>query len=146
MKKLKIVLLSVLALGFTLTSCGDDDSTSNNNTSGTLEGKWIMDKEGEIINGHEELSGYPHQDDCEKDYLEITETSFKEVFYDTECSAWTDDRTYTRNGNTVTVNEGEGEEETVYTIKTLTGSDLKVEYTQTIEGETITWVDTFKRG
>jgi hypothetical protein len=147
MKNLKIVLFSVLTLGLALTtSCSDDDSSSNN-TSGVLEGKWILDKEGQMVQGHEILLNYEHQEGCDKDYLEVTETSFTEAYHDSECSIWGGGaHTYTREGNTITVDGTDGNEDTVYTIKTLTGTDLKVEYTETMGDEATVWVDTYKRG
>lgn len=146
MKKLKIVLFSVLTLGLALTtSCSDDDSSSNN-TSGTLEGKWIHDKTGTVVNGEDYFIDYAHQEGCNKDYVEfITGGDYKEVEYSgSECEVFTDETTWSRNGNTLTV--GTGEDVMTGTIETLTGTDLKVRTSETIDGETLTLVATFKRG
>lgn len=145
MKKLKIVLFSVLTLGLALTtSCGDDDSSSNN-TSGALEGKWIYAKEGMAAQGQEILNDYEHTEGCSKDYLEILESTANDVTYwGSECDQTIDESTYTRNGNTLTVTS-DGQTETV-TIEKLTGSELKISISETMEGTTVKYITTFTRG
>jgi hypothetical protein len=145
MKKLKIVLFSVLALGLTLTSCSDDDNSSNN-TSGNLEGKWIYDKTGAVVEGHDLFIDYSHQEGCNKDYIEfVSGGNYKEVEYSgSECEMSTDETTWSRSGNTLTV--GTGEDAMTGTIETLTATDLRIKTTQTFDGETETLIATFKRG
>lgn len=145
MKKLKLVLFSVLALGLTLTSCGDDDSSSN--TSGNLEGKWIYAKEGMAAQGQEILEDYEHTPGCDKDFMEISATTVKDVWHDkegTDCVEGSDTSTYTRNGNTITVTEGT--ETFTATIEKLTATELKIVDTETVEGTTVKYVTTFTRG
>ena len=141
MKNLKIVLFSVLALGLTVTSCSDDDSSS----SAKLEGKWIYSKTGASANGQEMLIDYDHAEGCTKDYLEIIEGgSFKDVEYDgSECAEYTDEGTWAKNGNTLTVNY----EDYVWTtkIEKLTGSQLKISSSETEGGVTVKYVTVFTR-
>jgi len=146
MKKLKIVLFSVLALGLTLTSCGDDDNKSNE-TSGNLEGKWIYAKEGQSALGQEQLDDHEHTAGCDKDYLQITATTIKDVLFyknGTECQEGSDTATYTREGNTVTVKEGD--ETFTSTIEKLTDTELRITDTETFEGVTVTYISTYTRG
>lgn len=145
MKNLKIVLLSVLTLGLTLTSCSDDDK-KDNNTSAALEGKWVYAKEGVGGNGQEILTDYEHTAGCNKDYMEITSTTVKDVWYDkngTECEEGSDTVAYTRNGNTITVTEG-GETYTS-TIEKLTSTELRITDTETMEGQTVKYISTYTR-
>lgn len=143
MKKLSIALLSVMAIGFA-TSCSDDDS--NGGTSGTLEGKWIYDKTGVAAQGQEALLPYSHQEGCDKDYIEfVSGGSYKEVEYSgSECDVFTETTTWSRNGNTLTV--GTGEDAMNGTIERLTGTDLRVKTTVDYEGQTQTFIATYKRG
>jgi hypothetical protein len=143
MKKLKIVLFSVLALGLTLTSCGDDDSSSNN-TSGNLVGKWIYSQEKE---GNGPLTDYEHTEGCDKDYMEISAQEIKDAWFykdGTECVEESETATYTRNGNTLTVTEGgmsfSGK------IEKLTATELEISSTETEEGVTVKYLSTYKRG
>lgn len=145
MKNFKIVLLSVLTLGLTLTSCSDDDK-KDNNTSAALEGKWTYAKEGIGGNGQEILTDYEHTAGCNKDYIEITSTNVKDVWYDkngTECEEDSDTSTYTRNGNTITVTDAS--ETYTSTIEKLTSSELRIVTTETMEGQTVNYITTYTR-
>ena len=146
MKKIKIVLFSVLALGLTLTSCSDDDNKGGNDTSGTLEGKWVYAKEGVSANGQDALIDYDHTEGCDKDYMEITATTVKDVWYNnngTACEEDSDTSTYTRNGNTITVKEGE--ETFISTIEKLTASELRISDEETENGVTVKYITTYTR-
>lgn len=143
MKKLRIVLFSVLALGLTTVSCGDDDSSS---TGGKLEGSWVYAKEGIAAQGQEVLQDYTHTTGCDKDYIEITATNVKDVWYDnngTECEEGSSTSTYTRSGSTLTVVE-DGTTTTV-NIEKLTSSELKISSSETMNGTTVKYVTTFTR-
>lgn len=143
MKKLRIVLFSVLALGLTTVSCGDDDSSS---TGGKLEGSWVYAKEGIAAQGQEVLQDYVHTTGCDKDYMEITSTNVKDVWYDnngTECEEDSETSAYTRNGNTLTVTVG-GEAQTV-NIDKLTSNELKISSSETMNGTTVKYITTFTR-
>ena len=131
MKQIKIALFSMLALGLTLTSCGDDDSKSNNTPS--LVGKWTYSKEGEIVDGKETLRDYEHTTGCSKDYVEITATTLTDVDYEgSVCTEHKDAAPYVKNGNSIVV-MFDGEPQTAE-IVTLTATTLKIKATSTFEG------------
>lgn len=144
MKKLKIVLLSVLTLGLSLASCSGDDD--NGTTDGKIEGKWIYTKVG-VMNGNNELLiDYPeHEPGCDKNYVEITaDGKWKDVsFFGDECTKESNEGSWTRNGDSVTITlDGEPESGT---ILKLTNTELKLKSTYTEEGETVTAIALFTR-
>ena len=144
LKKLKIVLFSVLALGLTTVSCGDDDSSSA--TGGNLEGKWIYAKEGMAAQGQEILEDHEHYAGCNKDYLEfLSNGTAKDVsYYGSDCSQDVYESTYEKNGNTLTVTE-DGQTVTV-TIEKLTGSELRISTSENLGGTTVKYISTFTKG
>lgn len=143
MKKLKTVLFSVLALGLAAASCGNDDSAPNN-TSSDLVGKWIYSKEKE---GDGPTTDYMHVEGCAKDYMEISAQSMKDVSYfkdGTECVENSQTSSYTRNGNTITVQIGgvsiSG------TIEKLTATELIISAIEIEDGVSVKYVTTFTKG
>ena len=142
MKQIKIALFSTLALGLTLTSCGDDDSKSNNAPS--LIGKWTYSKEGEIVDGKETLNDHPHAAGCSKDYVEFTATTLTSVEYEgSQCTEHKDAAPYVKNGNSIVVTFN-GESETAE-IVALTATTLKIKTTYTDEGVVEIYVDEYTR-
>jgi hypothetical protein len=144
MKKIKFVLFSVLALGLTAVSCGDDDSSS---TSASLEGKWVYAKEGVAAQGQEVLQDYQHTAGCEKDYMLISSTTVKDVWFNNDgegCEEDSETSNYTRSGNTISIVEG-GVTNTA-TIEKVTATELKISETETLNGTTVKYVTTFTKG
>jgi hypothetical protein len=141
MKNAKLLLLSALTIvSLSLTSCGDDDSDGG----GNIVGKWAYDKEGVTAGGHDVLEDYPfHQEGCEKDYIEFDATTVKDVSHESDCSTDIDSNPYTKSGNTLTIGTG-ADAETVKVVK-VNGTDLRLETTYTIQGQTGTTVSTFKK-
>lgn len=145
MKKIKIVLFSVLALGLTLTSCSDDDNKGGNDTSAKLEGKWVYSREGVAGGGQEVWNDYEHAVGCNKDYLELTATTQKDVHYwGSECEEDIEISNFTRNGNIITFEDQEAGDKVEITI--LTSTKLQVRTTYTFDGEQITDLLEFTRG
>jgi hypothetical protein len=128
MKKITILFVSVMSLGLALTSCNKDDDSSSS-SSASLEGKWIYSKEGVVVSGNEMLVDYSgNESGCTKDYTLInangTLTDVDYDSFDTPCEVFTDNGTWTRSGNTVTVTFGGVA--SVTEILTLTSSELKI--------------------
>lgn len=144
MKKLKIVLLLVLTLGLSLTSCSSDDD--NGTVDGNIEGKWIFSKIGTMTGDKEVFIDYPnHEPGCNKNYVEITaDGKWKNVeYYGSECTEESDEGTWTRNGNTISVSYDDEIE--TGTILKLTNTELKLKNTYTEEGITVDAIILFTR-
>ena len=148
MKKLKIVLFSVLAMGALLTSCGSDDS--NESVNEKIEGKWILTK---TATGEEALKDYEHTIGCSKDFIEIIgDGVFRDVDYQgSECTEEVDTGKWVKGDNILTVTytygEGEtqGEEVLSFTILSLTGSELKLKTVYEEGGVDVTAISLFTR-
>lgn len=123
MKKLILLFVAIVSLS-SITSCSKDDDSD-----ASLIGKWEYSKEGFSANGQEVLTDYEHTQGCSKDYIQITASTVTDhTFYnDGDCTEDTSTVNYSRNGNTLTV--GTGSDSSVVQIVTLTGSTLKVTYT-----------------
>lgn len=141
MKNRIILFVSVLILGLNLTSCGGDDGPT---TSAEIFGKWELYKTGDKDGGSEYLELYEHQAGCIKDYVvfSVDGNFINTIFFD-GCEPYGYSGTYTKSGNTLTVNDGF--DITTLTIKELSPSTLKVYQTYSEEGETFTDVTIFKR-
>ena len=127
MKKLALLFVAVLAVG--VTSCSKDDDAAG----ASLEGKWEYSKEGGIIQGQEVLTPWQHAAGCTKDFTLITATTIvNSEFSGSDCSEYNDTETYTRNGNTITVNR-DGDIFTG-TILQLDNTTLKIKGEEMTEG------------
>lgn len=132
MKKLSILFVSVLTLGLAVTSCSSDDDNS-----GSIEGKWAPVKMGTLINGQELLVAIPNEGKCDSDITEFkTDGKFTELsyeFYDNKCNSSTDNGTWTLKDKTLsTTYSGDTSAET-FEVLELTKSTLKLKYTEKID-------------
>ena len=138
MKKVILLFVAIVSLS-SITSCSNDDDND-----ASLIGKWQYSKEGISSNGQEVLTDYEHTPGCSKDYIQITATTVTEhEFYDEGgCTEETFMTNYTRSGNTLTV--GTGSDASVVQIATLTGSTLKITYTDS-DFPGVLYVDVYTR-
>lgn len=132
MKNLSILFLSVLTLS--LGACSNDDNRNPVHTDGDIVGKWTYSKVGM----GNTLIDYPdHEDGCNKDYVELTANGiFRDVDYDsfsTPCQVFTDEGTYLKDGNTLTVTY-DGDDIDVVNILILSQTELKI---QNSDGEVV---------
>jgi hypothetical protein len=128
----KILGLGLLALAFA--SCSDDDGPSVNLNE--LTKKWYF--HSYVVDGEE----FPYEEDeeltCAESYLEFktdnTTVSYEVYGCDGDTPvAWTDNGTYSVEGNQLTANlYGDGNE--TATITELTSSTLKISYEYTEDG------------
>ncbi len=138
MKKLALLFVSVLTIG--LTSCSSDDKV----TEASFEGKWEYSQQGTVIAGQEVLTVYPHTQGCPKDYLQINATtSVDHKFTTDECLEDTTTRTYTRNGNTISTTAA-GQTITGEIVN-LTETTLKLKSSQTVQGQTLSYIVVYTR-
>ncbi|HEU0136144.1 MAG TPA: lipocalin family protein [Flavobacterium sp.] len=151
MKKF-LLFISVLALG--LNSCNNDDNTASNppsDTNGTLEGRWEFLQTGQIVNGQEQLSNYPHSAGCIKDYNEFVtggifkdHTSFNAGGSASNCTVSITTGNWVRNENALMFTLGNTTSITA-DIMILNATTLKIKYTE-LEGSTpVTRVVVYKR-
>lgn len=105
MKKFSILVASALVLGLSFTSCSSDDDS---NSIGSVVGKWNFSTE-KVSFGGQVISDAPYSDNetgCSKDYLEFSATAVVEGdYFGSDCTLDTYSSTYTRVGNTLTVND-----------------------------------------
>lgn len=124
MKNLVLKALLVLSISMVSISCSSDDAPA---PAASIIGKWEFLKE--TIGGN--LVDYGHTDGCNKDRLEITATTYTDVFYESApggipCDEIIDPSPYTKAGNVLTVIHPTEE---TYTVKILSVSatELKTE-------------------
>ena len=140
MKKITILFLSVLTLGLSVASCSNDDD--NDGGSASIEGKWELSQEGAIV-GDKEMLVDAENGSCDNDTYEFTnDGKFKLTeYYSNEgnCEAETENGTWTKNGNTLTIKyTGDSEGDTYQTE--ISGNKIKLKETFTDEGQTYTYV------
>lgn len=144
MKKFGILVASALVMGLSFTSCSSDDDS---NSIGSVIGKWNFGTLKYSLNG-QFVSEEAYDDDepgCEKDYLEIFSngTAVNGDYFGSDCELYSDETTYTRNGNTLTINTGETEE-TAQIIQA-NSNRMVLRYTEVYEGSTATMDVSFTR-
>ncbi|MFB9108884.1 lipocalin family protein [Flavobacterium gyeonganense] len=132
--------MSVLTLGLSVASCSSDDD--NDGGSASIEGKWELSQVGGIIGGKEMLED-AENGACSNDTYEFTnDGKFKETTYDSEdgkCEAETDNGTWTKNGNTLTIKyTGETQGDSYETE--ISGNKIKLKQTYSEGGMTFTSV------
>ncbi|MCD0468428.1 lipocalin family protein [Flavobacterium sp. JAS] len=145
MKKLSILFLSVLTFGFTVTSCNSDDDNS-----GSIEGKWTPVKMGSVLNGQEILVNIPNDGKCDNDIIEYTTdgkfTDLSYEFFDNKCTSSTDKGTWSLKDKVLsTTYDGDTEVNTVEVLE-LTKSTLKVKYTEKVDASnSVVMITLFER-
>ncbi|MGQ2983980.1 hypothetical protein [Flavobacterium sp.] len=147
MKKFTL-LLAFVAAGFAFTSCSDDDSNSTQFSASLIGGKWQHEKTGFRVMEQETLEDYTHSEGCSKDYVEFLEDGvYKWVVYngDNNCDEVVRTETYMKNGETLTV--GEGEEFESFKIEELTETQLRTKtiYMEQEGSATVYQIDTYIR-
>lgn len=126
MKKTIVLFVSIVTIGLISVSCNKDDD--NNNLS--IEGKWILFKEGET---ESTLIDYEHTPGCNKDYMVIEAGGQIRFYtYDNEngaCSENIDTGTWLKNGTIVSISYG-GVVVLETEIITLTNKELRIRDTE----------------
>lgn len=125
MKKIIILLVSIITISLVAVSCNKDD-----NDNDLIDGKWIFSKVGyEGYTGGDMLTDYEHTAGCNKDYLVVTSGGQISFFsYEKEgsvCSESIDTGTWVKNGNTISISFG-GVVFLEAEIINLTNSELKI--------------------
>ena len=142
MKKITILFLSVLTLGLSVASCSSDDD--NGGGSASIEGKWELSQEGVIVGGKEVLED-AENGACSNDTYEFTnDGKVKLTQYESNegtCEAYTDNGTWKKNGNTLTI-KYTGDDEESYETE-ISGNKAKLKYTVSYEGESFTYVEVY---
>ena len=123
MKKIIIVIISIIAL----TSCSKSDG--NSSTSGNIVGKWNIERAGAIDNGVEvdvepffgNISG------CQKDFQEfLADGNYKLGDYtNAACNLSEATGTWTKEGNIIKISGGQF---AIYEIVSLTETAMKLKF------------------
>ena len=140
MKKIS-ALLVLFSLTLIIASCSKDKDSAR------LEGKWEFSKEGTMFGSLEILLPYEHAEGCNKDYIEMLAGGvYRDFSYENmgeDCELFTEEGTWTRSGNTITVvTDGDT---FVAEILSLTKTTLKVKTIFEEEGEDVIYVTEFVR-
>nr|WP_294928303.1 lipocalin family protein [uncultured Flavobacterium sp.] len=134
--------MSVLTLGLSVASCSNDDD--NDGGSASIEGKWELSQVGYIVGGQETLEDVKNES-CSNDTYEFTnDGKFKYTEYysnEGKCEPETDNGTWTKNGNTLKI-KFTGDDEESYETE-ISGNKAKLKQTQTVEGQTFTYVEVY---
>ncbi|ESU22593.1 hypothetical protein FEDK69T_18460 [Flavobacterium enshiense DK69] len=144
MKKINILFVSALTLGLSFASCNNDDNGGSSSSTPSLEGKWIIAKQGMVMDGQESLTNHQNECSTKKDFMELKSGGIiKDVYYPEDCTADITNGSWSKNGNNVTISF-EGEDPFTAQIVTLNETNLKVKF---IDAETqMTLVAVFNRG
>jgi len=150
MKKIKILLTTVIVTAFTLTSCSKDEENNGPVTNGSITEKWNQTKNVVSANGQNITQNYTDNEaGCSKDYVQFTSASAfnNVVFYKNADNICTESAatpvTYTKTGNSLTIVGGEYDG--IYTITTLSESELIVKSVETLSGTEITTTTYFTK-
>ena len=143
MKKFSVLLLSVLFVSFSFTSCSSDDDNNGGAGDATLVGSWEFSKSGYLVEGEEILEDYDHwAPECGLDHIvfNANNTGFAVEYdiWDDECEEWEDAFAWTLNGDVLTIEDDEDSAE--LDVIELTGSTLKVYEEVDFMGESMTIV------
>lgn len=122
MKKIALLLVTIISIGLATVSCSKKDSETS------IEGKWIIIQEGKIVNGQELLNAHVNEATCEKDNTVFSSGGgAKDYDYrklNGVCKEEITSYSYSRNGNELKINYSSGE--VTGTILNLTDTELKV--------------------
>ncbi len=127
----KIALVVALLVGLTVTSCSkDDDNTPN------VVGKWNINKQGIFTNSVESLADYVHEENCNKDYMQLNaDGTMIDGEYSSESSQCQELKvfgTYTLKDSKLSLNNDGGTRN--FDVIVQTDSELKI---RASNGETI---------
>ena len=141
MKKTLILFVVALTVGFS--SCSKDDET----TEASLLGKWQVQQTGVVIAGQEVLQDAEFTEGCTKDYSIIAASTISQhdfVKENNECVEEISLITYTRSGNTLTINDNGNV--LVGKIVILNATTLKISAEIPLgEGQPTTFISVMKR-
>lgn len=107
MKKLGILVASVLLAGMAFTSCASDDDSNN---VGSVVGKWNFSTQKITSNGVVINEGpyNGNEQGCATDYIELfDDNTVATGDYNENCELDVTTSTYTRTGNVLNVTDGE---------------------------------------
>lgn len=98
-----VVVVVVVSLGVFI--CSSDDNTGTiAPEENTLLGKWIPEMAYVGALGTDAQEAYPHQENCEKDFLEIGEEETSFAYQDVTCEAKSFIDVYEASGNRIAFN------------------------------------------
>lgn len=143
MKKFSVLLLSVLFVSFSFTSCSSDDDDNGGSGDVTLVGTWQFSKEGMVVDGTEQLEDWEHwAPECGLDHIVFnannTGVAVDYDIWDDECEEWEEPFEWSLEGGVLTLEDGF---ETVeLEVVELSASTLKVYEEMEWGGETIVYV------
>lgn len=111
MKKRSLMLVLIAFIGIFAISCDGDDNDGE--TLAPLKGKWKLSMVGTVVDGSEQLTVAPENENgCEKDYMDLRVSNVV-VFGDyttpilsSECELATTEGTYVRSHNNLTTTIG----------------------------------------
>lgn len=105
MKRISILLVSVLILGISFSSCSDDISGPVD--MNLIAGKWLFNKSTATSNGITipySTTYFKNEDGCEKDYIDILKGgNVTNGNFAPDCALTVKAGTWSESGNTITI-------------------------------------------
>ena len=141
MKKIGKILVSVLILGISFSSCTQDISGPVDMSF--IAGKWLFNKSTASSGGF--TIPYPtpyfkNEDGCEKDYVDIiTGGVVTNGDYSSGCSLSTKAGTWTQSGNTITIAVAGSTVNGTFNVESLSATELILSINGTYEGKSGTF-------
>ncbi|MDO4727783.1 MAG: lipocalin family protein [Bacteroidota bacterium] len=124
MKRIVWTFVAVLTSSVALTSCSESDNGRDENS---IIGKWNVYQYGAIVDGQEVYQFYPHEEGCEKDFVEFTNNGvFRSTVYSEGCLEQITTLNYVVEGNALIWSAGSQTQTDIFSIS---GNTLKIRQT-----------------
>lgn len=144
MRKLSVLFLSILTVGLSVVSCSSDD----NDEKVSIEGKWEIVQSGIIANGKESVIPILTDGNCGNATFEYyADGKFIDTtteFWDSKCSTYVENGTWSKDGNTLNLKYGDDETSKIEILE-LSKSRLKIKFAYSEENVSITGFSVYER-
>ena len=111
MKKRSLILALIAFIGIFAISCDSDDNEGE--TLAPLQGKWKLSMVGRVVDGSEQLTDAPENENgCDKDYMDLRASNavvfgdYDKPVLSNDCQLTTTEGTYVRSHNNLTTTVG----------------------------------------
>lgn len=131
MKKNYILILLMVTLSLSISSCSNDDDNNS------IESTWEATHEGLIVDGVETLTPISNEGGCDKNTITFlnngTYTETYSEFNDSKCVTFNGNGTWSKEGNSLTTKDAayDDAEAVIAEISELNKSTLKLKYIHT---------------
>lgn len=128
-KQFAVVMLSVFFIGTLMTSCSQDDESPAEDISGSILGRWALDKRSYTSNGvtWPEMDYENNQPGCDlNDYFEFkADGVFENGYYDSSCNTTPNPGNWIKNADLITISHPT-EDGIILELLSLSSTEMKV--------------------